>query len=242
MVMRFAFWTFYGFLRFAFLMQDRFLLFAFCVFAFCVFDNCRVFAFCVWRFCVLRFWLFAFCVLRFAFFIAVYILHYLKNFFAVVMRFTWCHKTKLFYLCITKKLQKNNACRTFTFTFCVLYCKCVFTKCVFVRCVFATELLFTFCVFDAFCVFANAFCVWCVLRFCYVAVCVLRFCRFVTVAVFGFYQCVLRFVPEVRFLPLQCVLPGAVTPKKLCTFYTQVIHTKWITALCSPRPHCGSLS
>ena len=144
--MRFAFWTFYGFVRFAFLITGVFLPFTFCVFTFCVFGCRQYFAFCVLRFCVLRFWLFTFCVLRFAFFIAVYILHYLKNFFAVVMRFTWCHKTKLFYLCITKKLQKNNACRIFTFTFCVLYCKCVFTKGVFAKCVFVTGQLFTFCV------------------------------------------------------------------------------------------------
>ena len=144
--MRFAFWTFYGFVRFAFLMPERFLPFTFCVFAFCVFDTLRFFAFCAWRFYVLRFGLFTFCVLRFVLFIAVYILHYLKNFFAVVMRFTRCHKTKLFYLCITNKLQKNGACRIFTFTFCVLYCKCVFTKCVFAKCVFATVQLFTFCV------------------------------------------------------------------------------------------------
>ena len=146
MVMRFAFLIPCGFLRFAFLIQDRFLLFTFCVFAFGVFDTLRFFAFCIWRFCVLRFGLFTFCVLRFVLFITVYILHYLKNFFAVVMRFTWCHKTKLFYLCITKKLQKNSVCRIFTFTFCVLCCKCVFARCVFARCVFATVQLFTFCV------------------------------------------------------------------------------------------------
>ena len=145
-VLRFAFWTFYGFLRFAFLMQDRLLPFTFCVLDFCVFAGTAFFTVCVLCFCVLRFGPFAFCVLRFVLFITVYILHYLKNFFAVVMRFTWCHKTKLFYLCITKKLQKNTACRVFTFTFCVLYCKYVFTKCVFARCVFATVLLFTFCV------------------------------------------------------------------------------------------------
>lgn len=144
--MRFTFWTFYGFLRFAFLITGVFLPFAFCVFAFCVFDNCRAFAFCVWRFCVLRFWLFTFCVLRFAFFTAVYILHYLKNFFAVLLLVTLCHKIKLFYLCITNKLQKHSACRVFTFAFCALCRKCVFTKCVFAKCVFATVQLFTFCV------------------------------------------------------------------------------------------------
>ena len=146
MAMRFAFWTFYGFLRFAFLMQDRFLPFTFCVFDFCVFGNCQAFAFCVWRFCVLRFWLFTACVLRFAFFTAVYILHHLKNFFAVLLLVTCCHKTELFYLCIINKLQKTCACRVFTFTFCVLCRKCVFTKCVFAKCVFATVQLFTFCV------------------------------------------------------------------------------------------------
>ena len=144
--MRFAFLTFYGFLRFAFLMQDRLLPFTFCVFDFCVFAGTAFFTVCVLCFCVLRFGLFTFCVLRFVLFITVYILHYLKNFFAVVKRFTWCHKIKLFYLYIAKKLQKNSACRIFTFTFCVLHCKCVFTKCVFAKCVFATVLLFTFCV------------------------------------------------------------------------------------------------
>ena len=144
--MRFAFWTFYGLLRFAFLMQDRLLPFTFCVFAFCVFAGSAFFTVCVLRFCGLRFGLFPFCVLRFLLFIAVYILRYLKNFFAVVMRLSWRYKTKLFYLCITKKLQKNGACRIFTFTFCILCRKCVFTKCVFAKCVFATELLFTFCV------------------------------------------------------------------------------------------------
>ena len=144
--MRFAFWTFYGLLRFAFLMQDRLLPFAFCVFAFCVFAGSAFFTVCVLRFCVLRFGRFAFCVLRFAFFIAVYILHYLKNFFAVLLLAFLCHKTKLFYLCVTNKLQKNGACRIFTFTFCVLYCKCVFTKCVFAKGVFVTGQFFTFCV------------------------------------------------------------------------------------------------
>ena len=144
--MRFAFWTFYGLLRFAFLIQDRLLPFTFCVLAFCVFAGSAFFTVCVLRFCVLRFGLFAFCVLCFAFFTAVYILHHLKNFFAVLLLVTWCHKIKLFYLCITKKLQKNGACRIFTFTFCVLCRKCVFTKCVFAKCVFATVLLFTFCV------------------------------------------------------------------------------------------------
>ena len=97
---------------------------------------------------------------------------------------------------------------TCAFTFCVFNAFCVFTVYVlrfgvlrFAFLVTAT-CAFTFCVFNAFCVFTNAFGVLCVLRFCFVAFCVLRFCRFVTVAVFGFYQCVWRFVPEVRFLPL----------------------------------------
>ena len=77
------------------------------------------------------------------------------------------------------------------FTFLMRFAFLPFTFCVF-----------AFCVFNAFCVFANAFGVLCVLRFWYVAFCVLRFCRFVTVAVFGFYQCVLRVMPEERFLPL----------------------------------------
>ena len=52
-------------------MQDRLLLFTFCVFAFCVFDAFCVFAnaFGVW--CVLRFWFVAFCVLRFCRFVTV---------------------------------------------------------------------------------------------------------------------------------------------------------------------------
>ena len=94
------------------------------------------------------------------------------------------------------------------FTFCVLSAFYVFTVYVlrfgvlrFAFLVTAT-CAFTFCVFNAFCVYANAFGVLCVLRFWYVAFYVLRFCRFVTVAVFGFCLCVLRFVPEVRFLPL----------------------------------------
>lgn len=146
LTMRFAFLAFYGFLRFAFFIPGVFLPFTFCVFTFCVFGNRRVFAFCVFgaglfftvyvlRFCVLRFW----CR-------TAYILHYLKNFFAVLLLVTWCHKIKLFYLCITNKLQKHNACRVFTFAFCVLCRKCVFTKCVFAKCVFATVQLFTFCV------------------------------------------------------------------------------------------------
>ena len=127
-------------------MRFVFMPMRFAFFAFCVFDAHRIFAFCVWRFCVLRFWLFVFCVLRFAFFIAVYVLHHLKNFFAVLLLVTWRHKIKLFYLCITNKLQKHGACWVFAFTSCVLCRKCVFTKCVFAKCVFATVQLFTFCV------------------------------------------------------------------------------------------------
>lgn len=102
--MRFAFWTFYGFLRFAFLIPRCFLPFAFYVLAFCVFDVVPGFTVCVLRFCVLRFGLFTFCVLRFVLFITVYILHYLKNSFAVLLLAFLCHKIQLFYLYITNKL------------------------------------------------------------------------------------------------------------------------------------------
>lgn len=62
-----------------------------------------------------------------------------------------------------------------------------------------------------------------VLRFAFL-ICVLL--RFITFYVFVLCLYVLRLYSTVRFLPLQCVLPGTATPKKLCTFYKQVMHTK----------------